>query len=40
MEGLSFKLNEHENAIKDEITINIEPRIVLDYDKLPGGPGF
>ena len=38
MEGLSFKLNDYENAIKDDLEINIEPRVVLDYDALPGGP--
>ncbi len=40
MEGLSFKLNAFENAIRDDLKINTEPRVNTDFDKLPGSPGF
>lgn len=40
MEGLSFKLNQFENAIRDDLKINTEPRVNTEFDKFPGSPGF
>ena len=37
LEGLSFKLNEHENAIREELSINTEPRVTFDANKITVG---
>jgi hypothetical protein len=38
LEGLSFKLNSWENAIREDLSINVEPRVTYDSTHL--GPGF